>query len=99
MTAPSGPPGAGYEFSTAERIGQRVALGCLTIAGGTAGGFMLGTMVSKAVGSIRNCQPAEGLPACNYWLYAVPGALLGLVLVPAITFWRLHLSQRSTDTP
>jgi hypothetical protein len=101
MTSPDTPPpipGAGYEFSTVEKIGQRVAFGCFTTAAGSAGGFMLGTMLAKAVGSARNCAPAEGLPACDYWMFALPAAAAGFVLVPAITLWRMRFSKRDDDS-
>lgn len=87
-----------YEPTPAERVGQRVALGCFTAVAGAAGGGMLGTLVSKVVGTIRSCDPGEGLPACDWHVYAAVGILLGVTIIPSIAFVRLRRSERA-DRP
>ena len=83
-----------YVPTRAERIGARIGLFVFTLVAGSAGGFMLGTMLAKIVGSITDCNPGEGLPACNWNQYAFSGALLGAVLIPSLAFWRLRASAR-----
>ncbi|MDX2184170.1 MAG: hypothetical protein SFW08_09315 [Gemmatimonadaceae bacterium] len=83
-----------YVPTPTEQLASRVALGCVTTIVGAAGGGMLGTMVSKFVGSYNNCNPGEGLPACDWHIYAGIGAVLGVMLIPSLAFWRLRASAR-----
>lgn len=87
-----------YEPTPTERVASRVALGCFTTLAGGAGGGILGTMVAKILGSVRNCDPGEGLPACDWHVYAGLGILIGVVVVPSLAFWRLRASARA-DRP
>ena len=59
---------------------------------GFFGGGMIGALVAKVVGSMRECAPPEGLPACDLSSYVVPGGLIGIVLLPALVIWRLRRS-------
>jgi hypothetical protein len=84
-----------YEPTPTERVASRVALGCFTTVAGAAGGGILGTIIAKFVGSFNNCDPGEGLPACDWPVYAGIGMLVGVVLVPALAFWRLRASAQA----
>ena len=92
------------------RTGQRwvdlTTVGCLlavTAMGGFFGGGMIAVFVGKVVGSVRGCRPAEGLPACDWHVYMLVGAGLGLVLLPTVTFVRLrriaHREAAAARTP
>lgn len=83
-----------YEPTPTEAAASKVALGCFTSIAGAAGGGILGTMVAKIVGSVRNCDPGEGLPACDWHLFALPAALVGFLVIPSLAFWRLRASAR-----
>ncbi len=65
-------------------------LGCLLTVAGFFGGGMIAVLVAKAVGWVRQCTPPEGLPACNTFEYLLTGAVIGMVLLPSIAFWRLR---------
>ncbi len=69
---------------------NRFAIGCLMMIPGFFGGGMVGALVAKVVGSARNCAPPEGMPACNTWSYVLPAAVVGVVLLPSLVFWRLR---------
>lgn len=70
-------------------------MGCFTTVAGAAGGGILGTLVAKFVGSWNNCDPGEGLPACNWHVYAGIGILIGVIVVPSLAFWRLRGSAQT----
>ena len=70
-----------------------VGVGCLTVPAGFFGGGMLGVFVGMIVGNLRKCTPPEGLPICNLEWYLWPGALIGLVLLPAGSLWLLRRSR------
>ena len=56
-------------------------------------------MVAKIVGSVNDCNPGEGLPACHWHVYAGIGVLIGVLLVPSLAFWRLRASARGDRSP
>ena len=65
-------------------------IGCLMMVPGFFGGGMVGALVAKVVGSMRECAPPEGYPACDVWSFVVPGGLIGIVLLPSLVLWRLR---------
>jgi len=84
--ASSPPP----ELGRGEIIARNFGVGCITAVTGFFSGGMIAVLVAKWVGSARGCQPAEGLPACNWWMYAGVGALLGAVTLPILALGRLN---------
>ena len=71
-------------------IARNIGVGCLTALVGFFSGGMIAVFVGKFVGSAQNCQPPEGLPACNWWLYAGIGALIGAISLPFLALRRLN---------
>jgi hypothetical protein len=55
---------------------------------------MIAVFVAKFVGSLRNCEPAADLPACDWHVYAAVGMLIGAVSLPVLTLTRLRRSDR-----
>jgi hypothetical protein len=51
---------------------------------------MIGVFVAKAVGTVRRCVPLEGLPACDWWSFALVGAVVGVITLPTLVLWRLR---------
>jgi MFS family permease len=68
-------------------------VGCLTTVAGFFSGGMIAVFVAKVVGSVEGCKPAEGLPACNWWVYAGIGAVLGAFSLPILALWRLKQTR------
>lgn len=63
-------------------------VGCLSTFTGLAGGGMIAVLIAKIIGALTRC-PSEtetGAP-CNWFTYAVFGALIGMVLVPTVSIW------------
>jgi hypothetical protein len=70
-------------------------VGCFSTLVGLAGGGMLAVLIAKVVGAIQSC-PAEaetGAP-CNWFAYALIGALSGAVLVPIVSVWLFRRGRR-----
>jgi hypothetical protein len=73
---------ASLELSRSELIARNVGIGCVMTFAGFFGGGMIAVLIAKMVGSVQGCKPPEGLPACNWWVYAGIGALIGAVTLP-----------------
>ena len=84
------PAGDGSE-SNVVRYG---CVGCLTLVAGTFSGGMIAVLIAKFVGSLRNCEPAPDLPACDWHVYAAVGMLIGAVTLPVLTLARLRRGDR-----
>jgi hypothetical protein len=69
---------------------RRIGVGCFTAFAGFWSGGMVGVLVAKLVGGARRCTPPEGLPACDWYYYALGGMLLGAVTLPLLALRRLR---------
>jgi hypothetical protein len=68
-----------------------LGVGCLTTVIGLAGGGMIGVLVARVAGAIRKCPvAAETRAPCEWDVFWRWGAVLGLVLVPTISIWRMR---------
>lgn len=74
---------------------RRIGVGCVSIVAGFFSGAMIGVFVAKVVGSIRGCEPSEGLPACDWHIYAGIGMLLGVITLPLLILRRMR--QKAGD--
>ena len=70
--------------------GRGCAVGCVTTVAGFFSGGMIGVFVGKIVGIAQRCVPPEGLPACNWWVYAGIGGLVGATTLPVLALRRLR---------
>lgn len=80
-----------------DRLGRNIGVGCFTFFIGGASGAMSGVFLGKAVGFFSRCEPQPGLPACDWWVFAIWGAVVGAVSLPILALWRLRRSDRVTD--
>jgi hypothetical protein len=85
-----GAPGEERPLSPGERVAKNLGIGCVTAVGGTFGGGMIAVLIAKIVGSVESCPPPEGVPACNWPVYAVIGMGVGLLTLPTIVLWRVN---------
>ena len=74
-------------------VARNLGVGCVTTIGGFFSGGMIGVFVGKVVGSVQGCQPIEGLPACNWWVYAGIGAVIGALTLPVLALTRLNRTR------
>jgi hypothetical protein len=73
-----------------EIIARNLGVGCITIFAGFFSGGMIAVLIGKFVGSAQGCKPPEGLPACNWWVYAGVGAVIGALTLPVLALRRLN---------
>ena len=83
------------ELTRGELIARNIGVGCVMTFAGFFSGGMIAVLVAKIVGSVRGCQPSEGLPACNWWVYAGIGAVIGAVTLPVLVLMRLNRKRRN----
>jgi len=86
-------PAPADEYRTTRLVG----VGCVTAMAGVFSGGMIGVFVAKFVGSIRGCRPLEGLPACDWHVYAGVGMLIGVLTLPALALSRLLRAERTAE--
>jgi hypothetical protein len=59
----------------------------------TVAGFfsmaMVGVLVARVYSWIEKCPYTEGLPACNWWIFAGVGGLVGAITLPVLVLRRL----------
>ena len=85
------PNGSASTVPDAEMLRMRnLGIGCFTTVIGAPSGAMIGVLVAKFVGIAQKCVPLEGLPACNWYWYAMVGALLGMTTLPTLVLLRLR---------
>ena len=58
---------------------------------------MMAVLVSKVIGMLGRCVPVEGLPSCNWHIYAGWGAGIGLAILPTAALWRVRQSHSAED--
>ncbi len=84
---------ASQEPDRGEIIARNIGVGCITTFAGFFSGGIVAVMIAKFVGSMQGCKPPEGLPACNWYVYAGIGAVLGALTLPVLALRRLNRSR------
>jgi hypothetical protein len=56
---------------------------------------MMAVLIAKIVGSARKCEPPEGLPACDWHVYAAVGMLIGAVLLPVLVIRQIRKGEKA----
>jgi len=56
---------------------------------------MIAVLVAKIVGSVRECEPSIGTPACDWHVYAAVGMLIGAISLPVLTLMRLRRGEEA----
>ena len=89
---------AAPSLNRTEIIARNIGVGCLTTIVGFFSGAMIAVLIAKNVGSVQGCQPPEGLPACNWWVYAGIGAVIGALSLPFLALRRLNRPVESDNS-
>ncbi|MGQ0648710.1 MAG: hypothetical protein ACT4P7_14210 [Gemmatimonadaceae bacterium] len=71
-------------------FGRRIGLGCFAVFVGTWSGAMVAVLIGKLIESAKKAPGCEGLPLCNWYIYAMAGAAIGALSLPTLVFWRLR---------
>ena len=84
--AGSGPSPDAGQASTAKW--EYLGVGCFSAFVGFAGGGMIAVLIAKIVGAVARCKAeAETGAPCNWFMFAVFGAIVGTFVVPTISLW------------
>ena len=72
---------------------RRGCIGCLTALLGLLSGAMVAVLIGVVVRAATNGPRCEGVPICDWNRYAAVGAIVGVVTLPILTFWRLRRTK------
>ena len=98
MTDPARQPAesAAREVATDRRY-RNVGVGCFTAFIGFFGGGMIAVLLAKIVAQALNEPQCEGIPTCNWVTWAARGGVLGMIILPTISVWRLKRGDAEQD--
>ncbi len=89
MTAPT-PPAL-----TPPSLVRQVAIGCFMVWIGAFSGGMVGVLVSKGVAFFARAPKCDGIPTCDWYIYAGAGAAIGALSLP----WLVVSALRRAPAP
>jgi hypothetical protein len=88
---PANPSTRQPESDPNDGIWPYLGVGCITFVSGFFGGGMIAVLIAKVVGFAQKCTPdSETGAPCNWFGYAVIGALIGMVLFPTVALLLLR---------
>ena len=68
---------------------RRVAIGCFTAWLGFVSGAMVAALLSKFWAFVTKSTECDGIPSCNWYIWAGIGGLVGAVTLPMMVLWVL----------
>lgn len=83
-------PRPGDTSETDLKLGRNVGVGCFATFVGVWSGGMVGVLVGRIIEGLKRAPSCEGLPTCNWYVYAGIGALIGAVTLPTLVLMRLR---------
>ena len=78
---------------------RNLGIGCFSTCIGMWSGGMVAVLMGKLIEGARGSPTCEGLPICNWYVYAALGAAMGAVSLPVLVLRRLRrrgADERST---
>jgi hypothetical protein len=76
--------------ATGDRTARNIGIGCFTAFVGLWSGAMVAVLIGRLVEGVRGAPSCEGLPLCNWYVYAAAGAAVGAVSLPLLVLTRLR---------
>ena len=92
------PSGPGQQGQVEDRTARNIGVGCFTTFIGLWSGAMVAVLIGKIVEGIRGAPTCEGLPLCNWNVYAGVGAVVGAVTLPLLALARLRRRDVRRDS-
>ena len=92
MTVPPSGEGAprAEQGEVEDRTARNIGVGCFTTFIGFWSGGMIAVLIGKVVEGVRGAPSCDGLPLCNWNVYAAVGAAIGAVSLPVLVLMRLR---------
>ncbi len=84
---------------TAPSRGRIVAIGCFMAWIGGFSGAMVAVLVSKAVAWLGKLPRCDGIPSCDWYIYAAVGGALGALTLPWLVVSALRRSSAERPAP
>lgn len=98
MTDPThATPSTAADTSAADRRYRNIGVGCFTTFIGFFGGGMIAVLIAKGVAQALNHPQCEGLPTCDWALWALGGGVAGMIILPTVSLWRLTRGDAEAD--
>ncbi len=98
MTDPqSKPQQAQPDDDISGRRYRNIGVGCFTTFIGFFGGGMISVLIAKIVSQALNEPQCEGLPTCNWLTWAARGGVVGMIILPTVSLWRLKRGDAAHD--
>ena len=73
-----------------DRTARNIGVGCFTTFIGLWSGAMVAVLIGKIVEGVRGVPSCEGLPLCNWHVYAAVGAVVGATSLPLLVLTRIR---------
>ena len=92
MTSPPAGEGSrpGQPVDGEDRVARNIGVGCFTTFIGFWSGGMIAVLIGKVLEGIRGAPSCDGLPLCNWNVYAAVGAVIGAISLPVLVLMRLR---------
>jgi hypothetical protein len=90
MAGSLGEPRPPAEQAAEDRTARNVGVGCFTTFAGFWSGGMVAVLIGRIVEGVRGTPSCDGLPICNWTVYAAVGALIGAITLPVLVLRRLR---------
>jgi hypothetical protein len=68
---------------------RKVAIGCFTSWLGFVSGAMVAALLSKFTAFITKARDCDGIPSCNWYVWAGIGGVAGALTLPVLVLWVL----------
>ena len=76
-------------------LARVVPIGCFMAVIGFFSGGMIGVLISKGVAFVRKAPACDGIPTCDWYIYAGVGAAIGALSLP----WLVVSALRRAPAP
>jgi len=81
-----------------DRRARNVGVGCFTAFAGFWSGGMVAVLIGRIVEGVRGSPSCDGIPICNWTVYAAVGALIGAISLPVLVVRRLRRRDVRQET-
>jgi hypothetical protein len=90
---PEGANGPGEQQASEGRTARNIGVGCFASFVGLWSGAMVAVLIGRLVEGARGSPGCQGLPICNWYVYALVGAVIGALSLPVLVQRRLARSD------
>jgi hypothetical protein len=78
---------------------RAIGLGCFSAFLGGMSMAMVAVLLGKVVETARGAPSCDGLPICNWYVYAAGGFVIGAISLPFLVLRRLKRGSAARPSP